>query len=176
MTRETIRQKKAFLKDRLKFLFDDDDETIFKILEHNNIYDLSYLRTQSDSDLQALKDSDNATIHNSIVVKLRTLRRYIKYQRYLGKKNDINFRINKEFYQNIDIADWYDFFGTPWSFASSEERAEELLMKLDSTSGTTPAGSTTAHSHQSLDIVQDFTRGIKRDQSLFPKLKDEAKF
>ena len=64
MARETIRQKKAFLKDRLKFLFDDDDETIFKILEHNNIYDLSYLRTQSDSDLQALKDSDNATIHN----------------------------------------------------------------------------------------------------------------
>ena len=37
MTRETTRQKKAFLKERLQFLFDDDDESIFKMFEHNKI-------------------------------------------------------------------------------------------------------------------------------------------
>ena len=70
-----------------------------------------------------------------------------------------------------------DFFGSSWSFASGEEQVEKLLARMGSTNTSTPTSPTpTGNNNSTLDIIRDFTRGIKRDQSLFPKLKDEAKW
>ena len=176
MTRETRVQKKALLKETLVFLFEDDGEHLYQMLEHNKILDLQSLVNQNDEDLLTLVEPDDMAIHNSIVVKLRTLRRYVKYHRYLGKQNDKNFCINKSFYQNIDIDDWDDFFGSSWSFASGEQHVDQLLARMGTANTTTTSAAAPASTNQTLDIVRDFTRGIKRDQSLFPKLKDEARW
>ena len=148
MTRDTRIQKKALLKETLVLLFEDDGESLYKMLEHNKIHDLQSLVSQDNEDLQALVEPDDNAIHNSIVVKLHTLRRYIKYHCYLGKKNDVNFRITKDFYQNIDLDEWDDFFGSTWSFTNGEEQVDKMLARMGSTNTTTTSTPAPANNNQ----------------------------
>ena len=170
MPRRTNATRLEMLKDLMLILFEDEDNAIFNMLRSNNVKSIHQLCSRDNDAMQALKDADGNAIDFQLYMDLVALRRFLKYSQLHGQT------INQQFIVHLGIEEYEHFIISGWN-SSDIDNMRQLPGRNDgdaaSTSSTTHTSTTRP---RKAEPVRDFERGIKRDVTLFPHLKDDAKW
>ncbi len=170
MPRRTNATRLEMLKDLMIILFEDEDQTIFNMLRHNNVRSIHQLCTRDNDAMQALQQPDGTPIDFQLFMDLVAVRRFIKYIQLHGQA------INQQFLVHLGIEEYEHFVISGWN-SSDTDTMRQLPGRNDSDAASTSSTTQTNTSRaRKAEPVRDFERGIKRDVTLFPHLKDDAKW
>ncbi len=166
-----VSQTKARSKDILNHVLDnvfelDKDHVMRKALKDNAIDNILVLLDWKECDLEMLhfsvktknEDTGEVTMDTHPLGKTYT-NLLIIFKAYVGVKFP-NIK-------SIDVQDWFDI-------DSDDFDAFRVSRNYEPNVKTKPPP--TLNPNKAKDPVSDFKRGIKRDQSLFPTLKDERQW
>ena len=174
MPRRNNATRIEMLKDLMLILFEDEDHAIFDMLRHNNVRSIHQLCNRDDDGLQALQKETGGDIDFQLFMELRAARRFIKYAQLNGQT------INSQFITHLGIEEFEHFVISGWN-SSDIDTMRQLPGRNNTNDGSSLASPTSTNATASIrpkkaEPVRDFERGIKRDVTLFPHLKDDAKW
>ena len=171
MPRRTNHTRREMLKDLLETLLEDEDHSIFDMLQHNNVRSIHQLCSRDHDGLQGLQTTANDDIDFQLYMDLVCVRRFVKYMQLRGT------RIDQAFIVHLGIEE-YEHFVISGHNSSTIETMTSLSNNNDDASATNTlqSDSITPRRTRKVEPVRDFERGIKRDVTLFSPLTDDAKW